>query len=59
MGYIIEPNNVDLVVAPSVLTAETKNKIEQAIAQYKKTGKKATSGDFINQSSKVTVTTNS
>jgi hypothetical protein len=40
MGYIEEPKDVDLVVAPSVLTDAIKNEIMQAIAQYKKTGHK-------------------
>ena len=40
MGYVREPKNVDLVVGPSILTEDTKNKIAQAIAQYRETGKK-------------------
>jgi hypothetical protein len=51
MGYIREPKDVDLVVAPSVLTEETKNKIEQAIAQYKKSGQKPISVEFVTQGS--------
>jgi len=40
MGYISEPKNIDLVVGPSIFTEETKDRITQAIAQYKKTGQK-------------------
>ncbi|MFA6245466.1 MAG: hypothetical protein WC615_00905 [Mucilaginibacter sp.] len=43
MGYIREPKNVDLVVAPSVFTEATRQTIAQAIAQYKKTGQKPVS----------------
>lgn len=51
MGYIREPKNVDLVVGPSVLTEDTKNKIEQAIAQYKNTGQKSVGGVSAKQGS--------
>jgi hypothetical protein len=51
MGYIREPKNVDLVVGPSVFTDETRNKIIQAIAQYKKTGEKPVSIGFATQGS--------
>jgi len=51
MGYIREPKNIDLVVAPSVLTEDTKNNIRQAIAQYKKTGEKPESVVFVIQGS--------
>jgi len=51
MGYVKEPNNIDLVVAPSVLTAENKRTIARAIAQYKKTGFKAVSEDIFTQGS--------
>lgn len=43
MGYIREPKNVDLMVAPSVFTEATRQTIAQAIAQYKKTGQKPVS----------------
>ncbi len=43
MGYIRESKNVDLVVAPSILTEEAKHAISDAIAQYKKTGKEPAS----------------
>jgi len=56
MGYIREPKNVDLVVGPSVFTEETRKKITQAIAQYKKTGEKPNSVDFITQGSVKKVT---
>lgn len=45
MGYIKEPKNVDLIVAPSVLTEEIKQSISLAIAHYKKTGKKFVSAE--------------
>jgi hypothetical protein len=51
MGYIREPKNIDLVVGPSVLTEDTKNKIEQAIARYKKTGQKSVADVFAKQGS--------
>ena len=51
MGYIREPKNVDLVVAPSILTEATKKNIAQAIAQYHKTGKKPVSVSFVTQGS--------
>jgi len=43
MGYIREPKNVDLVVAPSIFTEATRQTIARAIAQYKKTGQKLVS----------------
>jgi hypothetical protein len=51
MGYIREPKNVDLLVAPSVLTEDTKQKIEQAIAQYRKTGQKPADAGTVSQGS--------
>ncbi|MDB5283927.1 MAG: hypothetical protein JWO06_3002 [Bacteroidota bacterium] len=51
MGYIREPKNIDLVVGPSVLTEDTKSKIEQAITQYKKTGQKSVAGVYVKQDS--------
>jgi len=41
--FVGEPKNVDLVVGPSILTDDTKNKIALAIAHYKETGKKPVS----------------
>ena len=51
MGYIKEPKNIDLVVGPSVLTDESKKRIAQVIAQYKKSGQKATNIAFVTQGS--------
>ena len=51
MGYIREPKNVDLLVGPSVLTETTKHKIEQAIAQYRKTEQKPADAGYISQGS--------
>jgi hypothetical protein len=51
MGYIREPKNVDFVIAPSVLTVETKKAISQAITQYKQTGKAPISVAFMTQGS--------
>jgi hypothetical protein len=39
----------DLVVGPSILTEDTKNNIARAIAQYRQTGKKPGSVEFIKQ----------
>ena len=52
MGYISEPKNIDLVVAPSVFKEETKNRIGQAIAHYKKSRKKPVSIPAISQEAK-------
>ncbi len=38
MGYIIEPKGVDLIVGPSVLTADDTRSIRSAIADYRRTG---------------------
>jgi hypothetical protein len=40
MGYIKDPEGIDLVVGPSILTAEDKMMISEIIADYKKTGSK-------------------
>ena len=40
MGYIKDPEGIDLVVGPSILTAQDKLMISEIIANYKKTGKK-------------------
>ena len=40
MGYIKDPEGVDLVVEPSILTAQDKLMISEIIANYKKTGNK-------------------
>jgi len=42
MGYIKEPQNIDLLVAPSVLSENAKRLIDAAISQYRKTGKTPT-----------------
>ena len=39
MGLIKEPNGVDLIVGPSVLTDDDRKMISQIIANYKRTGK--------------------
>jgi len=51
MGFIREPKNVDLLVAPSILTEDIKNNIRQAIAQYKKTGETPAGVEFVMQGS--------
>lgn len=51
MGNIREPKNIDLVVAPSILTEDIKYSIQQAIALYKKTEKKPESVEFVMQGS--------
>jgi hypothetical protein len=43
MGYIKDPEGVDLVVGPSILTEQDKVMISEIIANYKKTGDKALS----------------
>lgn len=40
MGYIKEPEGIDLVVEPSILTEQEKSMISEIIANYKLTGKK-------------------
>ena len=40
MGYIKDPEGIDLVVGPSALTAQDKAMISEIIANYKKTGSK-------------------
>ncbi|MBS4027419.1 MAG: hypothetical protein KGZ58_02180 [Ignavibacteriales bacterium] len=42
MGLIREPKNIDLVVAPSILTNEDKQMISKIIADYKRTKKTPT-----------------
>jgi hypothetical protein len=37
MGYIKEPEGVDLIVAPSTFTAQDRKMISNIIANYKKT----------------------
>jgi hypothetical protein len=37
MGYIQEPEGVDLIVAPSTFTAQDRKMISNIIANYKKT----------------------
>ncbi len=37
MGYIKEPEGVDLIVAPSTFTAQDRQMISNIIANYKKT----------------------
>jgi hypothetical protein len=39
MGLIKEPNGVDLIVGPSLLTPADKKMISAIIADYKRTGK--------------------
>lgn len=39
MGLIKEPNGVDLIVGPSVLTDNDRKMISEIIANYKRTGK--------------------
>jgi hypothetical protein len=39
MGYIKEPQGVDFVVEPHVVTEEDRRIISEAIAYYKATGK--------------------
>jgi hypothetical protein len=41
MGYIKDPEGVDLIVGPSILTEQDKMMISEIIANYKKTGNKA------------------
>jgi len=38
MGYIREPEGIDFLVSPTVLTSEDDNAIKQAINSYKATG---------------------
>ena len=42
MGHIKEPNGVDLVIGPSKITEEEKNRISWIIQYYKRTGKMPT-----------------
>lgn len=51
MGYVREPKDVDLVVGPSILTEATKNKIADAIEEYRRTGKKPVRTEFFTQGS--------
>jgi hypothetical protein len=37
MGYIKEPEGIDLIVAPSTFTAQDRKMISNIIANYKKT----------------------
>lgn len=37
MGYIKEPEGIDLIVAPSTFTAQDRQMISSIIANYKKT----------------------
>lgn len=39
MGYIKEPEGIDLNLSPMPLTDEDKKQISEIIAEYKKTGK--------------------
>lgn len=39
MGLIKEPEGVDLVVVPSILTEQDRQMISKIIADYKRTGK--------------------
>ena len=39
MGLIKEPNGVDLIVGPSVLTDKDRKMISEIIANYKQSGK--------------------
>jgi hypothetical protein len=41
MGYIREPEGVDFVVEPHVLTEQDQQIMSKIIADYKATGKKA------------------
>jgi hypothetical protein len=49
MGLVKEPQGVDLVVGPSILTDEDKKMISKVIADYKLTGKMPTNSTFINK----------
>ena len=40
MGLIKDPIGIDLIVGPSILTANDRDLISRAIANYKLTGKK-------------------
>ena len=40
MGHIKEPDGVDLVIGPSKITEEEKNRISWIIQYFKRTGKK-------------------
>lgn len=40
MGYIKEPEGIDLVVDPTPLTEEERKQISKIIAYYKSTGRK-------------------
>jgi len=42
MGHIKEPDGVDLVIGPSKITEEEKNRISWIIQYYKRTGKMPT-----------------
>jgi hypothetical protein len=57
MGYVKEPKDVDLVVGPSILTEDIKNRIAYAIEEYRRSGKKPVSTEFFTQGS-VKVSTN-
>ena len=39
MGHIKEPEGVDLIVGPSILTEQDRRMISEIIANYKRTGK--------------------
>ena len=42
MAHVREPEGVDLVVGPSILTEKDKLEISEAIARYKKSKRKTT-----------------
>lgn len=49
MGYIKEPDGIDLVVDSTPLTATDRKKISEIIAYYKATGKKMPLQKFNNK----------
>jgi hypothetical protein len=51
MKYVKKQKNIDLVVGPSILTRDTKDKIAEAISHYKKTGEKPVSNGIMTQNS--------
>lgn len=51
MAYATKSKNVDLVVGPSILTEDIKDRIAYAIQEYRKTGKKPVSTEFFTQGS--------
>ena len=55
MGYIKEPEGVDLIVAPSTFTVQDRQMISNIIANYKKTRsfKKVNTPSFLQDAEKL------